>query len=121
MIRGPGDCMIAGGMEGWRNPARYVAPLAIAAVAVAAYGIVHSALAHKHTTASLSIVQPTTTTSTTRAGHTVSRARFYTVRPNDTLSKISARTGVSLSTIEALNPSVSPDSLHPQQRLKLRR
>ncbi|MBV9803077.1 MAG: LysM peptidoglycan-binding domain-containing protein [Solirubrobacterales bacterium] len=106
-------------MVGWRNPARYLAPLAIAAVAAAAYVIVHSALADKHTAASLTIVQPTTTT--TRARHKVSKARFYVVRPNDTLSKISARTGVSLSTLEALNPNVSPDSLHPQQRLKLRR
>lgn len=120
MIWAPGDCMIAGGMVGWRNPARYLAPLAIAAVAVVSYVIVHHALAPKHTTASLSIVQ-TTSTSTTRAGHKASKARFYTVRPNDTLSKIAARTGVSLSTLEALNPSVNPDSLHPQQRLKLRR
>ena len=29
--------------------------------------------------------------------------------------------GVSLSTIESLNPSVNPDSLHPAQRLRLRR
>jgi LysM repeat protein len=112
--------MIAGGMVGWRNPARYLAPLAIAAVAATAYVIVHSALHHKHTAPSLSIVQPTTTT-TTHAGHKVSKARFYTVRPNDTLSRISARTGVSLSTLEALNPKMNPDSLHPQQRLKLRR
>jgi LysM repeat protein len=113
--------MIAGGMVGWRNPARYLAPLAIAAVAATAYVIVHSALAHKHSSGSLSIVQTTTTSTTARAGHKTSKARFYVVRPNDTLSKISARTGVSLSTLEALNPNVSPDSLHPQQRLKLRR
>lgn len=113
--------MIAGWMVGWRNPARYLAPLAIAAVAVAAYVIVHSALAHKHTAAPLTIVQPTTATTTSRAGHKVSKARFYTVRANDTLSEISRRTGVSLSTLEALNPNVRPDSLHPQQRLKLRR
>jgi LysM repeat protein len=115
--------MIADGMTGWRNPARYLAPLAIAAVAVASYTIVHRALMHKHTSASLSIVQSNTTgTSTTRAGHKVSnKAKFYVVKPNDTLSRIAAKTGVSLTTLESLNPKVTPDSLHPQQRLRLRR
>jgi LysM repeat protein len=113
--------MIADGMTGWRNPARYLAPLAIAAVAVASYTIVHRALMHKHKSASLSIVQTATTPTTTRAGHKVSKAKFYVVKPNDTLSRIAAKTGVSLSTLESLNPNVTPDSLHPQQRLRLRR
>jgi LysM repeat protein len=113
--------MIAGGMTGWRNPARYLAPLAIAAVAVASYTIVHNAIKHKHKSAPLSIVQTTTTSTNTRAGHRVSKAKFYVVKPNDTLSRIAAKTGVSLSTLESLNPNVTPDSLHPQQRLRLRR
>lgn len=112
--------MIAGGMEGWKNPARYMAPLAIAAVAAATYVIVHRAVADKHTTASLSIVQ-STTTSTPTSHRASKKAKFYFVRPDDTLSKIASRTGVSLSTLETLNPKVSPDSLHPQQRLRLRR
>jgi LysM repeat protein len=112
--------MIAAGMEGWRNPARYLAPLAIAAVAVASYTIIHRALLHKHTTASLSVVQSSTTS--TRTTHQVSsKAKFYLVRPNDTLSTIAARTGVSLGTLEQLNPKVHPDSLHVQQRIRLRR
>jgi LysM repeat protein len=110
--------MIAPAMVGWRNPARYLAPLALAAVAAATYVIVHSTLHHKHP-ATAPIVQ--TTPSQTHTGHHTSRAKFYLVRPNDTLSKIAARTGVSLSTIEALNPSVNPDTLHPSQRLRLRR
>jgi LysM repeat protein len=114
--------MIAGGMTGWRNPARYLAPLAIAAVAVASYTIVHRALMHRNTSGSLSIVQSTTTGTSTRTGHKVSsKAKFYSVKPNDTLSRIAAKTGVSLSTLENLNPNVTPDSLHPQQRLRLRR
>jgi LysM repeat protein len=111
--------MIAGGMEGWRNPARYVAPLAIAAVAAASYVIVHDALKHNKATASISIVS--TTTPVTHTTHKVSRAKFYVVQQNDTLSRIAAKTGVSLNTLENLNPNVTPDSLHPQQRLRLRR
>jgi LysM repeat protein len=114
--------MIARGMEGWRNPARYLAPLAIAAVAVASYVIVHKALMHKHASASLSIVQSSSSSSHSRTTHRISsRAKFYVVRPNDTLSKIAARTGVSLATLKLLNPNVNPDALQPQQRLRLRR
>ena len=112
--------MIAGGMVGWRNPARYLAPLALAAVAVVSYVIIHRAIIHKHTAASLSIVQ--SHTASTRTTHKVStKTKFYVVRPNDTLSKISAKTGVSLTTLEELNPNVNPAALHPRQRLRLRR
>lgn len=113
--------MIADGMEGWRNPARYVAPIAIAAVAVASYVIVHRAIAGKHTTASLSIVS-TTSSDSTRNTHKVSkRAKFYRIQPNDTLSKISAKTGVSLTTLEALNPNVNPQALQTGKPIRLRR
>jgi LysM repeat protein len=63
-----------------------------------------------------SAVRPTT-------AHPVSsnKPKFYIVRPNDTLSKIAARTGVSLSTLEALNQNINPNALHPAQRLRLRR
>ncbi len=112
--------MIAGGMVGWRNPARYLAPLAIAAVAAASYAIIHRAIEDKHTTTSLSIVQSSSTTP--KATHKIStKTKFYVVRPNDTLSKISVRTGVSVSTLEELNPNVNPNALRPRQRLRLRR
>jgi LysM repeat protein len=113
--------MIAGGMTGWRNPARYLAPLAIAAVAAVSYVIVHHALMHKHSAASLSIVQSSTTSQSRTTHHISTKTKFYVVRPNDTMSKIAARTGVSLATLEQLNPNVRPDALHPQQRLRLRR
>ncbi len=111
--------MIAGAMVGWRNPARYLAPLAIAAAAAATYVIVHNALKHKHP-APPALVAPRTTQ--TQGTHTSPhpKAKFYVVRPNDTLSKIAARTGVSLGTIEQLNPRINPDALHPSQRLRLR-
>lgn len=113
--------MIADGMEGWRNPARYLAPLAIAAVAVASYVIIHKAIMHKHASASASSIVQSITSSHARTTHrNATKAKFYIVRPNDTMSKIAARTGVSLGTLEQLNPNVSPGALHPQQRLRLR-
>ncbi|MFZ0376697.1 MAG: LysM domain-containing protein [Solirubrobacteraceae bacterium] len=107
-------------MVGWRNPARYLAPLAIAAVAAAAYLIVHKALVHEHAPAPTPIVQ--TSSTSTASTHAVSlKTKFYVVQPNDTLSKIAAHTGVSVATLEALNPGVNPNALHPSQRLRLRR
>jgi LysM repeat protein len=97
-----------------------LAPLALAATAVAAYVIVHKALIHKHTAAPPPIVQTSTLRQTTT--HPVStKAKFYRVRPNDTMSEIAVRTGVPLSTLEALNPNVNPDALHPSERIRLRR
>jgi LysM repeat protein len=111
--------MIAVRMEGWKNPARYVAPLAIAAVAYAAYVIVHKAIKNEHTTTSISIVSSATSTTHTTT-HKVTKAKFYVVKANDTLLKIAAKTGVSLATIEQLNPNLNPNALHLHQRLRLR-
>ena len=50
------------------------------------------------------------------------KAKIYVVQPGDTLSSIAQKTGVSVATLEALNPKlVDPDSLQAAQRLKLRR
>ncbi len=106
-------------MVGWRNPARYLAPLAIAAVAAAAYLILHHTLLHKHASTPIPLVQ-TTNSSSTIAPKLAPRKKFYVVQPNDTLSTIAVKTHESLVTLERLNPGVNPDSLHVSQRLRLR-
>ena len=114
--------MIAGAMVGWRNPARYIAPLALAAAVTATYLVVHNALVDKHSSTSTATVQ--TTTVVNRHGHsgpTASKAEFYVVKSGDSLSEIAAKTGVAITTIEALNPQVNPNALQPSQRLRLRR
>lgn len=106
-------------MVGWRNPARYLAPLALAAVAAVTYVIVHKAVTHTHASRP-PLVQTTQSHTVTHGHHAPAKAKVYVVKPDDTLSKIAARTGVSLSTLEALNPNVNPDALHPAQQLRLR-
>lgn len=104
-----------------RIAARLLAPIAIVAVAATIYLIVHSSLVKHHTT--------TTQTSTTvqqtgrRGAHRRARPKFYIVKSGDTLSAIADKTGVSLSTLTNLNPSVStpPYNLQTGQRLRLRR
>jgi LysM repeat protein len=114
--------MIADAMVGWRNPARYIVPLALAAAVTATYLIVHHALISKHSSTTTTV--QTTSTVAPHHGHsgtTVSKATFYVVKSGDSLSGIAAKTGVPITTIEALNPHVQPNNLQPSQRLRLRR
>jgi LysM repeat protein len=98
--------------------ARYLAPIALAGVAVGVYLIVHTGLAtHPRT-------RPATSQTLSRgAGPTRPRRtpRFYLVQSGDTLSQISIKTHVSILRITNLNPNLSPNSLQTGQRLRLRR
>jgi len=58
---------------------------------------------------------PTTNTAVKATG-----ARYYTVRSGDTLTSISLDTGVSVVTLEQLNPGLDTQALQPGQRLRLR-
>jgi LysM repeat protein len=111
--------MIADAMVGWRNPARYIVPLALAAAITATYLIVHHALISKHSSSTTTTVQ-TTSTVVRHHGQTTSKATFYIVKPGDSLSGIAAKTGVPITTIEALNPHIHPNNLQLSQRLRLR-
>jgi LysM repeat protein len=102
--------------------ARFLAPIALAAVGVGVYLIVHSTLAHHPSTVGGS-------SSSIAIGHkhgTHRRRRapkFYVVKSGDTLSKISSHVHVPVAELTTLNPSLSsdPNSLQTGQRLRLRR
>jgi LysM repeat protein len=102
-----------------RNRARYLAPIALAATIVATYLVVHDAVSNKTTTVhSQAVRQPTSRSNRTKTPST--RAKSYTVQSGDTLSAISAKTGVSLPLLEQLNPGVNPGALQAGQKLRLR-
>ena len=48
------------------------------------------------------------------------RRRVYIVKSGDTLSAIADKTGVSLATIQRLNPKLDADTLHAGQHVRLR-
>ena len=103
-----------------RNSARFLAPVALAAVAVGIYLIVHGNVATTHAT--IHTTSAVVTNIHRRHRHAPARARFYTVKSGDSLSAIATRTGVALSRLTALNPALSPPySLSTGQRLRLRR
>lgn len=106
----------------YRNPARYLAPLAL----VAAFVAVLMVLGGGDGSGSSSSVQtrPTTTATTTpRAGTKAPRKRptTYTVRPGDVLSAIAEKTGVPLDRIIELNDDLDPQALRTGQKIRLRR
>jgi LysM repeat protein len=98
-----------------RNPARYLAPVAILATIAGGYLIVHNNLSSDHHTS-----------------HRHARVNdgpkgryrhdtFYTVQPNDTLTSVSAATGVPIPTLEKLNPTININNLQTGQTIRLRR
>jgi LysM repeat protein len=113
-----------------RNPARYLAPLALAATLASLYLILDHALRHGTASANSQTTQSTPTLSTPThqrhsGGHKRSsastHAKYYTVKPGDSLSSIATKTGVSVLTLESLNHHLNPNALQVGQRLRLRR
>ena len=108
-----------------RSPARWLAPLALVACAVAIYAVVDHEILNKgdRTTQTTS----STKTGTNKAARTTTTRRqgvkrtTYTVKAGDSLSSIAAKQGVDVAALAAANPRVDPAALHPGQKLKLPR
>jgi LysM repeat protein len=103
-----------------RTPARWLAPVALVTVAVAVYAVVDNTLLKEDSSGTGTTTQQTTTTKTT-ASKKKKHRRMYTVKSGDTLSAISIKTGVSLATIQRLNPKLDADTLHAGQHVRLAR
>ena len=103
-----------------RSPARFLAPIALVAVAVALYSVAKDP--SKSSESNSNGANPTATaTSTSKSSakkKTSKKRKSYTVKAGDTLSGIAEKTGVSLETLNDLNPDV--DTLSPGQKLRLR-
>ncbi|HMS62032.1 MAG TPA: LysM domain-containing protein [Solirubrobacteraceae bacterium] len=107
-----------------RSPSRWLAPVAIVAVGVTAYGILKAGVGDDgggSGSSSRPAAQRTTGTSTGGSTtKTVTGSRTYVVRSGDTLSSIALETGVPVAKLQSLNPDVDVQALQPGQRLKLR-
>jgi LysM repeat protein len=60
------------------------------------------------------------TSSKTAARRAHHHSRYYTVHAGDTLGGIASKTGVSLDTIQSLNPSVDPSAMTTGQKIRIR-
>ena len=104
-----------------RSPARFLAPIALVAFAVALYSVANDSRepAGGNSGGSSATATPTATSKSGSKKKTSSKKRkTYTVKPGDTLSAIAEKTGVSLETLNDLNPDVN--TLSPGQKLRLR-
>jgi LysM repeat protein len=111
-----------------RSPARFLAPIALVAVAFALYTVVNDAR-DKTGGGDSSSGSPAQTTPAANGGKKKGSAKkqakrkrkTYVVKSGDTPSGIAAKTGVALTTLQKLNPDLDPQALTVGQRLKLRK
>jgi LysM repeat protein len=108
-----------------RSQARWLAPLALVACAVAVYAVASSGTndgspeARPKATASPGRKAPDDGSTITTAAARTSPTRRYTIKAGDTLSAIAAASGVSVDAILRLNPGLDVQALQTGQTIKL--
>jgi LysM repeat protein len=106
-----------------RNPARFLAPIALIAVIVAGVMVVQNGRTSKSVGTATTTTQGGSTTSTTsvssKKSSKKSKAKTYTVKSGDNLSTVAEKTGVSMEKIQALNPKLDAQNLQVGQKIKL--
>lgn len=106
------------------RPARFLAPIALIAAVLVTYFVVHDSLKSKPSKTTTAVTTATTTRSSTVPGKPAPHhgpGNVYVVKPGDSLSVISAKTGIPVATLEALNPRADPNALQTGERLTLRK
>jgi LysM repeat protein len=106
-----------------RSPARFLAPLALVAFAVALFLIVSSTRGGDGGSGApaSSNSSPEVTATPAASENRKRKRRVYVVKPGDTPSGIAEKTGVSLEQLEEANPDLDPQLLAPGQRIRLPR
>jgi LysM repeat protein len=108
----------------WR---RYVAPAAFLLAVTIAVVLIRSGLesggGHSTTPPPHSATTVAATTTTTQALTTTAKTvtkKFWTVKAGDTFGVIATSAGVSVATIQALNPTVSSTSLFIGEKIRIK-
>lgn len=110
-----------------KSPARFLAPLALIAFVIVFFSVLSSpggdgekASGSKKGATTTTDRSETSTTKTTRATKPArKKPKTYTIQAGDTLGTIAEKTGVSLTTIQELNPDVDSTALTTGQKIKL--
>jgi LysM repeat protein len=97
---------------------RILAPLALIALVIAV--IVVASNSGYSGGGGTTGTQPSATGTTQTQAPAKTRRRRYTIKAGDTLGAIAEKTGVSVTTLEDLNPGLDPQQLVAGQKLKLR-
>lgn len=102
-----------------RSAARLIAPVALVLSAVAVLMVIQASTGSGDDPGK----EPAETTATQQEPTQTTKQRVrpsYTVKLNDTLERISEKTGVSVAQLETLNPDLDPQNLIVGQKIKLR-
>jgi LysM repeat protein len=102
-----------------RSPLRFLAPIALAAFAVALYTVVKDTREPAGKPSSATPAAQSTPAKTASKKSSKAKRRVYTVKAGDTASGIAAKTGVSIATMQTLNKNFNPQTLSPGQRIRL--
>ena len=102
-----------------RSTARYLAPLALIVVLIVFIIVVSSSGGGGHSSGATK-AKPARAAPARPATRPRRPRKYYVVKSNDLLSTIAAKTGVSESRIQELNPDLDPQGLVPGERVKLR-
>lgn len=104
-----------------RSPARWLAPLALIACALAVLAVLRdSTVLSGHDGSPVARTQTaTTTTAKVPAGR--AKRKAYIIKAGDVLSNIADRYGVTVEDLEALNPGLDARALRVGRRIRLRR
>ena len=107
-----------------RSPARFLAPIALVAFAVALFVVVGNATKgdEKEATGAQGTATPAKTTPKKKAAAAKKHRtpKTYTVKAGDTPSGIAVKVDVPLDKILELNPDLDPQTMTPGTKLKLR-
>jgi LysM repeat protein len=107
-----------------RSPARFLAPIALVAFAVALYSVVQDSREQAGDNTNTPAASPTASASgdkstKKKSSSSKKKRKTYTVKNGDTPSGIAEKTGVSLETLLDLNPDLDPQTLSPGQKIRL--
>jgi len=104
------------------SSARIFAPIALAICAVAVLVVIGASLGGDDDSSGGGTRSADTATQTSGDTTTTGRPRraTYTVKSGDTLGAIAETTGVSVETLQELNPELDPQALIAGQKIQLR-
>jgi LysM repeat protein len=98
--------------------ARVIAPVAIAAPIIGGYLLVHHYIV-THNSSHSGHAHASRTVDKPKGKY--AKMKFYVVKSGDNLTRIAAKTGISVDRLIVLNPRINPNALQTGQKIRLRR
>lgn len=104
-----------------RNPARFLAPIALIAFAFALYSVLSgdNTPAGENSGNRTSQQATPTPTETAEKKSSSKKRKTYTVKAGDTLSAIAEKNNIDLETLYELNDELDASTLSPGQKIRL--